>query len=45
VAFTSNRSLMGELVNPPLIKTLAWASAVLITGLNLLLLAFAVLGV
>ncbi len=45
VAFTSNRSLMGELVNPPLIKTLAWASAVLITGLNLLLLTFAVLGV
>ena len=44
VSFTSNRKLMGSFANPPLTKVLAWAAAVLITALNLLLLAFTVLG-
>jgi len=45
VAFTSNPELMGELANPPWIRALAWASAGLIVGLNLLLLVFALRGV
>jgi len=45
VSFTSNHKLMGSFANPPLTKVLAWGSAALITGLNLLLLAFTVLGV
>jgi len=44
VSFTSNRKLMGSFANPPLTKVLAWAAAVLITALNLLLLAFTLLG-
>ena len=44
VSFTSNRKLMGSFANPPLTKVLAWAAAALITALNLLLLAFTVLG-
>ena len=45
VAFTSDPRRMGELVNPPWVKALAWAAAGLIVGLNLLLLAFAALGI
>ncbi|WP_457628078.1 Nramp family divalent metal transporter [Oceanithermus sp.] len=45
VSFTSNPELMGELVNPAPLRWLAWAAAGLIVALNLLLLAFAVLGV
>ena len=45
VAFTSDPRRMGELVNPPWLKVLAWAAAGLIVGLNLLLLLFALLGV
>jgi manganese transport protein len=44
VRFTSDRKLMGDLVNAPFTKLLAWASAAIIAGLNLLLLAFAALG-
>ena len=44
VSFTSNRKLMGSFANPPLTKVLAWGAAALITALNLLLLAFTVLG-
>ena len=45
VSFTSDRSLMGELVNPPLLRGLAWLAAGVIIALNLLLLFFAVRGV
>ncbi|WP_293170758.1 Nramp family divalent metal transporter [Oceanithermus sp.] len=45
VSFTSNPDLMGELANPAPLRWLAWAAAGLIVALNLLLLAFAVLGV
>ncbi|WP_456476496.1 Nramp family divalent metal transporter [Oceanithermus sp.] len=45
VSFTSNPELMGELANPAPLRWLAWAAAGLIVALNLLLLAFAVLGV
>ncbi|WP_456410306.1 Nramp family divalent metal transporter [Oceanithermus sp.] len=45
VSFTSNPELMGELVNSAPLRWLAWAAAGLIVALNLLLLAFAVLGV
>ncbi len=45
VAFTSDPRLMGELRNPPWVRLLAWLSAGLIVGLNLLLLVFAALGV
>ena len=40
VKMTSNRDLMGGLVNPPLLKLLAWAIAVLLIGLNLTLLFY-----
>ena len=42
VAFTSDRKRMGEFVNAPWLRWLAWASAFLIAGLNawLLLLVF-----
>ncbi|MEW6559693.1 MAG: Nramp family divalent metal transporter [Pseudomonadota bacterium] len=36
--FTSNRELMGEQVNRPALRRLGWAVAVLIVGLNVLLL-------
>ena len=39
VMFTSDRKLMGEFVNPPWIKALSWATALLIAGLNIWLLA------
>ncbi len=45
VSFTSNRELMGEFVNSPLLRALAWAAAALITALNLLLLFLAARGV
>jgi len=45
VRFTSDPHLMGELVNPLWLRALAWASAGVITGLNVLLLAFALLGI
>ena len=38
VSFTSNRSQMGVLVNPPWLKLVAWAIAVAVIGLNLTLL-------
>jgi manganese transport protein len=38
VMFTSDRKLMGEFVNPAWLKTLSWATAALIAGLNLWLL-------
>jgi manganese transport protein len=38
VQFTSSRKRMGEFVNPPLVKVLAWTVAVGIIGLNLWLL-------
>ena len=34
VMFTSNRKMMGEFVNAPWLKALAWFTAVLIAGLN-----------
>lgn len=34
VAFTSSRAKMGEFVNPPWIKAVAWMVAVIIAGLN-----------
>jgi len=34
VMFTSDRKMMGEFVNPMWLKTLAWATAALIAGLN-----------
>ncbi len=34
VMFTSDRRLMGEFVNPPWLKVMAWAVAVVIAGLN-----------
>jgi len=34
VAFTSERRKMGEFTSPPWLKTLAWASAAAIIGLN-----------
>ncbi|WP_333110651.1 divalent metal cation transporter [Microcoleus sp. Pol1C5] len=34
VMFTSNRNLMGELVNPFWLKALAWLVASIIVGLN-----------
>lgn len=45
VRFTEDPALMGELKNPPWVRVLAWLSAALIVGLNLLLLAFFALGV
>lgn len=39
VVFTSDRRRMGDLVNPPWVKALAWAAAILIAVLNLWLLA------
>jgi manganese transport protein len=45
VRFTSDPRIMGDLVNAPLTKLLAWGSAAIIVGLNLLLLAFAALGI
>ncbi|HVP65390.1 MAG TPA: Nramp family divalent metal transporter [candidate division Zixibacteria bacterium] len=44
VMFTSDRRKMGEFVNGPLLKTLAWTSAVLIAGLNVWLLVQAAKG-
>jgi manganese transport protein len=38
VMFTSDRKLMGEFVNSAWLKTLSWATAALIAGLNLWLL-------
>jgi manganese transport protein len=38
VQFTSSREKMGEFVNPPWLKVLAWAVAVVIAGLNAYLL-------
>ena len=38
VKFTSDRRLMGEYANPLWLKTLAWTTAVVIAGLNALLL-------
>jgi manganese transport protein len=38
VMFTSDRRLMGEFVNPPWLKILAWSVAIIIAGLNLWLL-------
>lgn len=38
ILFTSKKELMGELVNRTITKTLAWIIAVLVVGLNLLLL-------
>ena len=38
VQFTCSRKRMGEFVNPPLVKVLAWAVAAVIIGLNLWLL-------
>jgi manganese transport protein len=34
VAFTSNRKLMGQFVNAPWLKGLAWLVAIVIAGLN-----------
>jgi manganese transport protein len=34
VMFTNDRKLMGEFVNPPWLKALAWVTAILIAGLN-----------
>ena len=45
VRFTSDPKVMGSLVNGPITKLLAWASAAIIVGLNVLLLIFALLGV
>ena len=39
LVFTSNRALMGELVNRPVVRRLGWVVAALIIGLNALLLA------
>ncbi len=39
VAFTSDRKKMGDFVNPPWLKWLAWSVALVIAGLNLKLLA------
>jgi len=39
IHFTSDRKRMGEFVNPVWVKVVAWASAVLIVGLNLWLAA------
>jgi manganese transport protein len=44
VMFTSDRSKMGEFVNGPVVKTLAWAAAVLIAVLNIWLLVQAAKG-
>jgi manganese transport protein len=44
VMFTSDRRLMGEFVNPPWLKVLAWAIAVIIGSLNLWLLLQTFLG-
>jgi manganese transport protein len=38
VQFTSSREKMGEFVNPPWLKVLAWTVAVVIAGLNAYLL-------
>ncbi len=38
VMFTSNRRLMGEFVNPPWLKAIAWIVAIVIAGLNIWLL-------
>jgi manganese transport protein len=38
VMFTSNRRLMGEFVNPPWLKAIAWVVAIVIAGLNIWLL-------
>ena len=45
VRFTSDPKIMGDLVNAPVTKLLAWGSAGIIVGLNVLLLIFALLGV
>jgi manganese transport protein len=42
VMFTSNRAKMGEFVNGPLLKGVAWAMAVVIAGLNVWLLVMTV---
>jgi manganese transport protein len=34
VMFTGDRRLMGEFVNPPWLKALAWFTAAVIAGLN-----------
>ena len=44
VMFTSDRRLMGDFVNPPWLKVLAWAVAVIIGTLNLWLLLQTFLG-
>ncbi|PSB30334.1 Nramp family divalent metal transporter [Stenomitos frigidus] len=44
VMFTSDRRLMGEFVNPPWLKVLAWSVAVIIGSLNLWLLLQTFLG-
>ena len=38
VIFTGDRRKMGEFVNPPWLKALAWTTAILILALNLKLL-------
>jgi manganese transport protein len=44
VMFTSNRKYMGEFVNGPWLKRLAWVTAVVIVGLNAWLLIQTVVG-
>ncbi len=44
VLFTSDRRLMNDLKNPPLIQLLAWTAAALIVGLNLFLLLLTLRG-
>jgi manganese transport protein len=39
VQFTCSRSKMGEFVNPPVIKALAWTVAAIVVGLNVWLVA------
>jgi manganese transport protein len=39
VQFTCSRSKMGEFVNPPVVKALAWTVAAVVIGLNIWLLA------
>ncbi len=34
VSFTGNKNLMGEFVNARWLKVLAWATAIVIAGLN-----------
>jgi len=45
VSFTSNKKIMGEFVNPPWLRILAWTIAVIIAGLNIYLLVSTILGI